>query len=483
MKRSVKCMPGLLAVLIAACATPSPARIVAPTRTILDLYAAGIQPGCAIGVFGPERRIEYRLSGYADLAAGTPITENTQFLIASASKQFTALAILHLEAQRRLTLDDPARRWVPELAGAVQNATIAQLLHQTAGVRDHTSLLALSGVESLANVDRASTLALMARQTNTNFKPGSRAQYSNGNYFVLSEIVERASGVPLERYAAKTIFTPLGMDRTLFINGGDAPLLAQGYQPEEDTPGFRVANDRPSTNGSGGVITTLADLAKFDADFRSERTVWSPRIKAKMLTAARLNHDAIAILPEFDTPYGMGLGLASEGDDTRIFHDGGAEGFRAEYTRLLHRPVSVAVLCNRVDARVSRLARDALRAAAGLPTSDPKAVAASVEKTPAASAPSAALLSEVAGRYRSEELDTTYNLRVHDGGFEVAVVSPFTGSTGQIETWGGMRLETDGVLMSGPLRLEAKREHGRVHAIALSFGKRAEGLWLERLRD
>jgi CubicO group peptidase (beta-lactamase class C family) len=483
MKRSARCMPGLLAVLIAACATPSPARIAAPTRTTLGLYTAGIQPGCAIGVFGPGRQIEYRLGGYADLAAGTPITENTQFLVASMSKQFTALAILHLEAQGRLTLDDPARKWVPELAGAVQNATIAQLLHQTAGVRDHTSLLALSGVESLSTVDQASTLALMARQTNTNFEPGSRAQYSNGNYFVLSEIVERASGEPLEKYATKTMFAPLGMDRTLFIGGGDAPLLAQGYRPEDDTPGFRVANDRPATNGSGGVITTLVDLAKFDADFRSEHIVWLPRIKAKMLTAARLNHGDIAVLPEFDTPYGMGLGLAAEGDDTRVFHDGGAEGFRAEYTRLLHSPVSVAALCNRVDARAPKLARDALRAAAGLTVPDPSAASTTNEQPVVASRPSAALLADVAGRYRSEELDTTYTLHAHNGDFDVTIVSPFTDSAGAVETWGGLRLEADGALVSGPLRLETKREHGRIRAIALSFGKRVEGLRLQRLHD
>lgn len=482
MKRFGSAMPGVLAVFMAACETPSPARIAAPTRTILDLYTTGIQPGCAIGVFGPGRQITYRLGGYADLAAGVPITENTQFLVASMSKQFTALAILHLEAQGRLTLDDPARKWVPELAGAVQNATIAQLLHQTAGVRDHTSLLMLSGVESMAHVDRSSTLAMMAHQRNTNFEPGSRAQYSNGNYFVLSEIVERAAGEPLERYAAKTIFAPLGMDRTLFLGGDDAPFLAQGYQPEGDTSGFRVANDRPSTNGSGGAITSLVDLAKFDSDFRLEQTVWLPKIKARMLTAARLNNGEVAVLPEFDTPYGMGLGLAKEGDDTRVFHDGGAEGFRAEYTRLLHRPVSVAVLCNRVDARAPKLARDALRVAAELPSAG-FPVPASAEKTLASSLPPAVLLTDVAGHYRSDELDTTYALRVHDGDFDVTIVSPFTDNTGKVETWGGIRLEADGALVSGPLRLVMNRKNGRIDTIFISFGKRVEGLRLQRVRD
>lgn len=469
-----------LGLALVGCAASNRTSAPIASRDSLVQFADGVQPGCARGVFGPGSSVRYSLGGYADITTLTPITENTQFLAASASKQFTALAILHLAADGRLRLDDPARRWVPELAGAVQDATIEQLLHHTAGVRDHVNLLLLSGVEALGPVDRVATMVLMARQRTTNFPPGERAQYSNGNYLMLSEIVARASGEPLERYAERVIFAPLHMTDTQFLSDHAPRALAQGYQPQRDPPGFHAANDRPATNGSGGLITTIADLQKFDADFRAERFVWRPEIKRQMLTPGRLSNGEIAILPEFGTTYGMGLGLAEVNGDVRVFHDGGAEGFRAEYVRLLNNGVSVAVLCNRVDARAPAMADEALRAAANLPA--PTDEEQSQAPGAPSSAPPRALLEAIAGRYRAEELDTEYVFETSDDGFEVTIISPFTRNAPVNETWGGLRVTEDGEIRSGPIRLAPRREGDLVHGMSLSFGRRVEGVRLERIR-
>lgn len=467
-----------LVLAIVGCASNGQTAAPITTRNALTQFADGVQPGCAQGVFGPGSRVGYSFGGYADITTQKPISEHTQFLAASVSKQFTALAILHLAAEGRLRLDDPARRWVPELAGAVGGATIEQLLHQTAGVRDHINLLLLAGQEVLEPVDRSATLVLMARQRGTNFPPGERAQYSNGNYFVLSEIVERSSGEPLEQYAERVIFAPLRMTDTQFLSSHSPRALAQGYQPTRDSPGFRVANDRPSTNGSGGLITTVADLRKFDADFRAERVVWRPEIKRRMLTAGRLNNGEIAILPEFGTPYGMGLGLSEENGDVRVFHDGGAEGFRAEYVRLLNNDVSVAVLCNRIDGRAPALADEALRAAASLPS--PADEEQSQAPSAAPIAPPRALLEAIAGRYRAAELDTDYVFEVSGDGFEVTIISRFTKNPPINETWGGLRVNGDEI-RSGPIRLTPLQDGGVVRSLLLSFGRRVEGIRLERI--
>ena len=447
-------------------------------RASLEGFANGVQPGCAMGIFGPGPRARYRLGGYANIALKKMIDENTQFLAASASKQFTALAILHLAAEGRLRLDDPARRWVPELANAVQDATIEQLLHQTAGVRDHVNLIILSGVDVLATVDRNATLALMSRQRNTNFPPGTRAQYSNGNYLVLSEIAARASGLPLDRYADQIIFAPLGMRNTQFLSSRDPSSLAQGYQPGDNGSGFALANDRPTTNGSGGLITTIVDLQKFDADFRSEGIVWRHDIKQRMLTPGRLRNGVVAILPEFGTRYGMGLGLADEQGDMRIFHDGGAEGFRAEYTRLLKGGVSVAVLCNRIDARAPSIADQALRETAGLPPAAVKAV----PSAPATDfgTPSRQRLDAIAGTYRSDELDATFVFKIAEEGFDVTTTSPLAKSP-SVGTWGGLRLADNGDILSGPIRLKQLGHGNTVRALSVSFGKRVEGIELKRV--
>lgn len=448
----------------------------------LARFAEGVQPGCAMGIFGPMGKTRYESAGVAHLASARRLDQNTQFLVASMSKQFTALAVLTLVDEGRLTLGDPARQWVPELAGAVGDATIEELLHHTAGVRDHVNLLFLVGVEALREVDRPQTLALMARQQRTNFPAGTRSQYSNGNYFVLAEIVRRASGKPLETFAADRIFAPAGMTRSYFLGGADPVALADGHQPRGKEPGFRVANDRPATNGSGGLVTTVADLSRFEQAFRAGTAPWNPRIKALFLTPGTLRSGAVAILPEFGTPYGMGVGLDAVGDDLRISHGGGAEGFRSEYVRMRDTPIGVAVLCNRVDADASALASEALRIARNaspLPPEPSAPVAASARVPPKHPDPS--LLLAVAGRYRVDELDAVFDIAPVDNGFEVKIRSPFTPTRDYTETWGGLTSEEPDALKSGPLRIELDRHADRPRIVALSFGRRVEGIAFQRV--
>jgi CubicO group peptidase (beta-lactamase class C family) len=119
----------------------TPVRAQAPDP--LAAMREGAQPGCAVAVLTPAGP-RFDAAGLADVAGGVAITPRTRFLIASASKQVTALAVLSLVDAGRIGLDDPAARRLPDMAGALQGATVRQLLNQTAGVRDHTTLMALS---------------------------------------------------------------------------------------------------------------------------------------------------------------------------------------------------------------------------------------------------------------------------------------------------------------------------------------------------
>lgn len=451
---------------------------------VLSEFANGVQPGCVMGCFGPAGRVTTRSAGYDRLVGGKRLDEHTRFLVASMSKQFTALSILILAEQGKLRLEDRASRWLPELTSAVDDATIEELLHQTAGVRDHVNLLFLSGVGALARVDRAQTFALLARQQRTNFPPGTRAQYSNGNYFVLAEIVERASGQALATFAQREIFTPIGMDRTGFLDAHEAIALADGHEPAEGGR-FRVANDRPATHGSGGVVTTVADIARFDRAFRAGKGPWTAALKARFLVPGRLRSGEVAVLPEFGTAYGAGVGLSPVGTDLQIEHDGGAEGFRSQYVRMRDAPLAVAVLCNRVDANASAMAKTALSelrgvAATSPSSASPQSSAAPRAETPAPQPPDASLLARLAGDYRADELSTAYRLTAVGDGFEVEIHSPYTAGEGSTETWGGLTLESPGVIRSGPLRLDFVEIDGRATLRSLSFGKRVEGIALVR---
>lgn len=458
----------ILAFALSSCAT----RSATPPPAVFAEFATGVQPGCGAAVFGGRAR--FTAAGYADLTLRIPIDHNTRFPIASVTKQFTALVVLHLAEDGALSLDEPARRYVPELAGALGEATVRQLLNQTAGVRDHTSLLILTGVEALNSVSRAQALALLARQRTTNFQPGSRAQYSNGNYLVLSEIAARVSGESYEALTQRLIFHPLRMNDTGFAN--DDRARAGGYRPTRE--GFAPAEDMPAANGSGGIVTTLADLQRFDADFRAEARVWTPSIKQQMLTPARLNDGTEAVLPEFDTAYGMGIGLGSRHGARYAAHDGEVEGFRAEYVRALDSNLSVAVLCNRADVDASALAfglfDDALNLSAPAPEEAPAQTPPPATPTPIPST----LLAEIAGSYRAEELDADFEFVAIEGGLEVRITSPYTAEPVR-DTWGGIRVVGED-LRTGPLRIRPVIEQGRIVALTLSFGRRAEGVVLTR---
>lgn len=441
----------------------------------LAALRSGVQPGCAVAILRPDGAT-YAVAGFADVEARTPITPRTRFLIASASKQFTALAVLTLVDQGRIGLDDPAERWIPDMAGALQGATVRQLLNQTAGVRDHTTLMALAGVERLGAVDPQAVLSAMRGLRSGNFPPGTRASYSNGNYLMLAQLVERVSGRSLADYAREAVFVPLGMADTGFAAD---PPMAHGYQPLR-SGGFAVADDQPSLPGSGGLVTTVQDLARFDAAFRAGGPVWTSRVKAMFVAPGRLADSSVAILPEFGTAYGAGVGLEDRNGVFWLSHDGGSEGFRAEYARRAETPATAqtpdavvlgaVVLCNRVDVDPGEIARA---------VSDPAPAAAEAAPSPPRPRPVRPPASEAAkqalvGLWRSDETGLEYDIRQTEDGVRVVIRSPFS-SEPVTEDWNGLSATPDDEIATGPLRLKAAGD-----TLAVSFGRRVERLMFRR---
>jgi CubicO group peptidase (beta-lactamase class C family) len=444
----------LASVLAAGCAHRSP----------LAALREGRQPGCAVATLGTAGA-SFDAAGYADLEAGVPITRDTRFLIASASKQFTALAVLRLVDQGRVGLDEPAERWLPDLAGALQGATVRQLLNQTAGVRDHTSLMALAGIERMAEVAPDAVLAMMRGLDSNNFALGSQARYSNGHYLMLAQLVERVSGRSLAAFTHEELFAPMGMRDT----GFDARTpIAHGYRPLR-SGGFRIADDQPSLPGSGGLVTTVRDLVRFDAAFRSGEGVWSPAVKAMFFEPGRLSNGETAVLPEFGTPYGAGVGLERRDGVLWLSHDGGSEGFRAQYLRRADVPVGAIVLCNRSDVNPDTIAERLSNRAAP----EPQASAARLPRKEAPPASSEAIAALV-GHWRSPETRIDYTIRAAGDGVQVTIRSPLAAAP-IIEDWGGLELDADGGLVTGPLRLDAKAD-----TLAVSFGGRVQGLVFQR---
>ncbi|MBB6428163.1 serine hydrolase [Sphingopyxis sp. JAI128] len=361
-----------------------------------------VTPGCTAGVFRNGKIAVLAASGAADIDTHRALNVDTQFNAASVSKQFTALAVNQLVAKGEIGLNDDVRRWLPELPDYGHPITVAMLLHHTAGIRNDFWLMAWAGHASMSAVTRAEALQMVLRQKHVDFEPGTRFAYSNGGYLLLSEIVARVSGLPFEVYVQRKILSPLGMARSFILAGrpsGDTNL-AKGYSLEGGK--VTLANDHSLFGGSGGLMTTIGDLARWDHDIDSGHVVWTPQIKALMLEPGRYTDGSVVAYPGKIYAAGILLG-------PRWFsHTGGLPGFRTLYARLPDGRTGVALLCNRGDVDVWARANAVIAALDGglPPVNEP-----------------APLPPALYGRFRSEDLGVLYDFTpAADGAVTLAVL-------------------------------------------------------------
>ena len=302
-------------------------------------------PGCVTGVMSQGKLVYAKGYGLADVARGIPLSPDTVFDIASMAKQFTAANVALLALDHKLALTDDVRARLPELHVDAP-LTVDNLLHHTSGLRDYAELNQLRGIEP---TDNKGVLALLARQRALNFAPGSQFAYSNSNYVVLAELVQRASGRPLAALARQRIFAPLKMQSTRYAGAlkDDPPNLANSYAPSGPGQFMPVPRNIQSV-GDGNLLTTVHDLALWDENF------YSNRVGGK--TLARMMRTTATLSGGKPTSYGLGLmfdtyrGLATE------HHGGSFHGFRTELLRFPQQHFAVSVLCNVASANASGLA-------------------------------------------------------------------------------------------------------------------------------
>jgi N-acyl-D-aspartate/D-glutamate deacylase/CubicO group peptidase (beta-lactamase class C family) len=315
---------------------------------LFSVWSAADRPGCAVGVIEHGELVFARGYGMANLEHALPITPSTVFDIGSVSKQFTAASIALLVIDGKVSLDDDIRRFVPELPEYAAPVTVRHLLHHRGGLKDYIDPLVASGADVADVTTSAEALAAIVRQHEVDFPAGERYEYSNTGYFLLGVIVERASGLPLPRFAEERIFRPLGMRATHF-HGDHTELVrnrATGYSlPLGST---RVAIDTSDWEqvGDGSVFTTVKDLARWVDNFESG-AVGGARFLELM---------ALPGLPEDEsesaTTYGLGQAHGSWRGLRTVRHGGSWAGYRAQLLRLPDQRVAVAILCNVAEVDV-----------------------------------------------------------------------------------------------------------------------------------
>ena len=296
----------------------------------------GQVPGASVLVIRDGVVVFRRAYGMADLLRRVPASPATNYRLASMTKQFTAAAVLMLAEQRRLSLDDPIRNWLPTLPAAARAVTIRQLLTHTSGLIDYEDLIPAGTTEQVHDAD---VLRLLESQDRTYFAPGSAYRYSNSGYALLALIVARAAGVDFATFLRERIFLPLGMHGSLAYEAGVTQVAQRAYGYSASGRGW-LRTDQSLTSavlGDGGVYSSVDDLAKWDAALYDTR----------LLSAASLRQ-AFAPATATDDPqvrYGFGWRVTGES----VWHSGETLGFRNVIVRFPGRHFTVIVLTNRDD--------------------------------------------------------------------------------------------------------------------------------------
>jgi len=351
-------------------------------------------PGMAVAVIHDQTPLWVHAYGQADVAAGVPVTENTQFRVASITKLFTAVAIMQLRDAGLLNLDDPVQKHLTSfhLAGVPHPAvTIRELLLQLGGLPREP--LGTSWQDRVMPT-RDQLMADLDRQ-----EPAIPAEtlwkYSNLGYAILGQLVKAVSDERFEDYVLRHIAQPLGMMHTLVNPPADLKGIAigYGYRQGDGTREPRAFMPMGGMYGAAGVISTAADLGRFAAFFLSdaESDVLSAESRREMLRVQ-------AIFPDWTGGQGLGFETRRVGNQSRIGHAGRGAGYAG---RLDIDPVSklaVVVLINADENGPTRFVDQAFGALVG-----PVTAAAALGRPPVVADPA---WSKFVGRYTNEGRDS-----------------------------------------------------------------------------
>jgi CubicO group peptidase (beta-lactamase class C family) len=338
-------------------------------------------PGCALMVRQNSEVVVCQGYGVANLEHGVRATPQTLFQSGSMAKQFTAMAVMMLVEQRKLSLDGPIAKHLgaPKKWSGI---TVRHLLTHTSGLGDYPESF------SLQKDYTEDELLKMIKAQPLGFAPGEKWNYSNLGYVTLGILIHKVTGEFYGDFLKKNAFDPLGMNQTRVISEADIiPNRAAGYRLVDGV----LKNQQwvaPSVNttADGSLYFTIEDLAKWDEALEAGKflshagyeQMWSP-VKLKNGNTA---------------PYGFGWRIAKTDSGHRMLEHGGAwQGFASYIVRYPDDRLTVAVLCNRAGAGAGYIAKQV--AGLCLPAIAPR-VHSPVKLDPA-------ILSSYAGDYRLED--------------------------------------------------------------------------------
>jgi CubicO group peptidase (beta-lactamase class C family) len=306
-------------------------------------------PGASVAVIQHGKLIFAKGYGIANLEYNIPIKPDTVFHVASVSKQFTAMAVVLLELEGKLSIDDDIHKYLPELPDYGAKITLRNLLQHTSGIRDQWQILALAGWDIQDVITQDQLLRMIFRQKELNFPPGTRNLYSNAGFTLLAEIVTRVSGMPFPQFCAERIFTPLHMTHTHFHQDLTQLVPGRAYSYGNKATGFAAAPLNYANVGATSLFTTASDLVLWLDNFRHPEVGGAAGV-------ARMQEEGV-LADGKHTHYGLGIALDAYRGLQAISHGGGDAGYRSEVIWFPEQELGVAVISNLGSVNPDRLAK------------------------------------------------------------------------------------------------------------------------------
>ncbi len=303
-------------------------------------------PGGTVGVAVKGEPVFTKAYGLASLEYLVPNTYGTRFNIASVSKQFTAMGIVKLHLEGKLSIDDDIRKYLPELPDFGHKISLRHMLHHTSGLRSLHTLLALAGWRNDDMKNNDDLLRFMTRQEDLNFEPGSEYMYSNTGYILAAIIIEKITGDDFADWMKEEIFIPLGLYDTYVEDKYNR--VAQNYATSYNgsyNRGFEREVEYWAYTGSGNIHSTPADLLKWMRYYYDSPEGWEDAF-SMMLTLDPFNNGE-------PNDYAFGVRIDEYKDKKKLSHSGSIGGFRSYACTFPEHETEIVILTNFSSSGVS----------------------------------------------------------------------------------------------------------------------------------
>jgi CubicO group peptidase (beta-lactamase class C family) len=338
-------IPFAVLVLLLASAVVQPYQAVWQADPVDDFIKVEMKrqhiPGLSLAVVKDGKIIKAEGYGLANIKNQIPARPDTVYKIASVSKQFIATGIMLLVQEDRLNLDDPISKYLEGTPATWKAITIRHLLTHTSGIVREAPGFDPFKIQSDTDVIKSAYFQPLR------FAPGEKWEYCNTGYFALAEVIRKVSGQPWTEYLNDKVFKPSEMNTTFPTNTKvSVPNRAHGYV---DNLKLKDADDWPALRPSGAFLSTVLDLAKWDAVLYTDK-ILNDSTRRQMWTAVKLN-DGVSY------PYGFGWYLGSIKGHRLVHHSGGMPGARAEFARFVDDRLTIIVLMNLDDVDVDSIMR------------------------------------------------------------------------------------------------------------------------------